>query len=234
MPRLFTPLLRDDGEIDRIDGIGRRTLGVLHINGVDYRCVRVRADGRYHGSGDDDAVRFLAVHDAYREVIQKHGPEIYGIDPTEKVVYLEYIEGVSLYKYIVEKVNPWTERGYRSLKEVIDNLQELVASIKEDGFCANTGPEGYMVKSDLSVVQIDFEDIWKTRLAPNIDRPCNSDDSDSKPIFYHILDCLRDNLIYREIEDEDSHDYRNLVEMVEDLLGYSIYYYPDDPPGFDP
>lgn len=188
--------------------------GTLRVDSIEYRCVRLKAKGLPHSYGDwsrergendfdyqvseDDQVRFLAVHTAFEEVIQKHGPEIFLVDVAEKVVFFEEVEGKNLRKFMYD--TDWTSSEEVEVsKQVMRNTVYLMSSVREDGFCAPTYASGYVVQPDFTVVQVDFEEIVNTQH--------NNMDCDDK---ISLQESLRD--ILRSALSEDDDDYYDKVE----------------------
>lgn len=111
-------------------------------------------------TSDADLVHFVAMYVAFQDIIEKYGPEVFGVD--QDTVYTEEIEGISLHDYIATKVNPWTPEGERFLQQVVQNTLHIVSSMSDDGFCAPTDFLGYIVQPDLSVRQVNFETLSHT------------------------------------------------------------------------
>lgn len=167
---MFTP--------DDPDDTSSTSKGSLRLNSVErHRCVRLRAKGLSQsyfdqsqidwGDNDDndgyevsesDKVRFLAVHRAFKDVIEKHGPEIFLVDPTAQAVYVEEIEAKSLSDFMFEIA--WDSRQeVDTAIQVVLNALDLMSSMERDGFCAPAGAKGYVVTPGLTVRQVDFEEI---------------------------------------------------------------------------
>ena len=124
--------------------------------GEEYRCVRIR---RAHPN-EDGQVDFMAAHMAFAPFIEKHGPKFYGLSRTDRCVYLEYIGGVSLEKYLTRDINPWTAEGASQLQQVVDNTLHIIFSLAQDKFTAEPRSlDGYKVQPDMSVRQVDFNSI---------------------------------------------------------------------------
>lgn len=124
--------------------------------GDEYRCVRIKKDH----PNEDRQVRFMATHMVFADVIERFGPKIYGWDHVERCVYVEYIGGVSLKKYIEQDINPWTAEGYRQLQQVVHNTRDHMISLGEEGYVAICSLDGYKIQPDMSVRQVDFHDIY--------------------------------------------------------------------------
>lgn len=166
---MFTP--------DEPDDTSATSTGTLRLNSVEHRCVRLRASGLAHSyslwsyeidfDSDDytpyevsesDKVRFLAVHGAFKDVIEKHGPEIFLVHPSDQAVYVEEIQAKSMYDFMNEIA--WdSPQEVNTAIQVVHNALDLMSSIERDGFCAPTGVKGYVVTPGLTVRQVDFEEI---------------------------------------------------------------------------
>ena len=192
---MFTP--------DDPDDTSTTSRGTLRLNSVDHRCVRLRAKGlprSYYDWGvesqrndddapnptdyqvsEDDKVRFLAVHIAFKDVIEKHGPEIFGVDAADKAVYVEEIEGKSLRDFMFETT--WdSPQEVDTAKQVVLNAQDLMSSIERDGFCAPAYASGYVVTPGLTVRQVNFEEI-----VPILQNRAGCDDSGALEESVHSI-----------------------------------------------
>lgn len=82
--------------------------GTLRLGSIEYRCVRLKPVGlagpiwSLNNVSDEDQVRFLAVYTAFKDVIERHGPEVFLVDATNRVVYVEEIEGKTLRDFIFD------------------------------------------------------------------------------------------------------------------------------------
>lgn len=184
---------------------------------LDHRCVRLKAtglaqsyadwsgDGEYQVS-EEDQVRFLAVHTAFKDVIEKHGPEIFLVDATEKVVYVEEIEGPSLRDFMYN-LNWDSPEDVDAAKEVIHNALDIMSSIQRDGFCSPVGARGYVVRPDLTVAQVDFEEIVNLQPSTICD--------DKTTLYESVIDILRNVLT-----DDDDFEigYDRADEILEELF----------------
>lgn len=149
---LFTP----DNPQDR----SKTSRGSIRTyDGIERRSVRLKSRSAY----PDAHAHFLAVHMAYSHIIEKHGPTIYGWDHIERCVYVEEIEGGNITRYISRDINPWTAEGARQLEQVVSNARNLFESLRQDSYTSPTDGLGYIVKPDLSVRQVKFDNIYYFR-----------------------------------------------------------------------
>lgn len=165
---MFTP---DDPE-----DTSKTSRGTLRLNSVDYRCVRLRPkglgksyydwsqeaeEGEDYEVSEDDKVRFLAVHTAFKDILERHGPQILLVDAPTKAVYVREIEGTSLREFMYD-INWDSPQAMDTAYQVIRNALDLISSMERHGLCAPTGTRGYVVRPDLEVAQVDFEEIINT------------------------------------------------------------------------
>lgn len=145
---LFTPDIPEDSSLN--------SPGNLVTDFGEHRCVRQKSD-----FPDMDAqVDFFARYMVYADVIEKHGPKVYGTDHIERCVYVEEIEGVTLDRYISRHINPWTAEGATALDRVVNSARNLIESLRRDKFTSSTGSFGYIVEPGLTVRQVDFSLIY--------------------------------------------------------------------------
>lgn len=188
------------------------TRGTIRLNSTDYRCMRLRARGRAH--------LFLNAYEQLKDVILKHGLEIFGVDHVREVVYVEEIEGVSLDEYIVKHINPWTPDGWLSLKRVVDNALEFVESVKSDEYCAPASLFGFVVKPDLTVQQIDWEELFCISLrCGSLQKPFPDEQRFRDTLGYALFDNIR----FRVHPDSDAEaEKKDVLDFVDRLLGVVV------------
>ena len=131
-----------------------RTIPGTFYEGIEeYRCARVRSR---HPTPEAQYV-FYSTHLGYQEYIERHGPKIYGTNRLQQCVYVEYIEGTPLDRFLTTDINPWTAAGSTMLARVASNIVNIMESLWRDEYTAETLTlAGYIVKADMSVRQIDW------------------------------------------------------------------------------
>lgn len=179
------------------------TRGTLNLNSQNLRCLRVRPQGRGrdYSRVEYDQIHFLAIHTAFKNVIERHGPPLF-VDNHNRCVYFRESGSVSLDDYL-ENTDWNSSQDIDDAAEVIANTLDIIDALRNDGFCCPSGSSTYRVSNDFSVVQVDFEDL---RVAlPGED--CPDRISFEENIEDVLKNIILDNPDYGGDDGDDGYDY---------------------------
>ena len=102
------------------------------------------------------------------------------------------------------------------MQRVVDNALEFVESVKRDEYCAPASLFGFVVKPDLTVQQIDWEELFCFSLrCGSLQRPCPT----KQRLRDTLSNALYDNILFRVHPDSDAEEEKeDLLDFVNRLV----------------